>query len=179
MKAIYPALPLVLVPMLTLAACSSTPPPAPSPVPTPSVRPTPAPLPPRPAADWRDRPITPGDWTWGIVAGKSSASFGPPGAAPLLTLTCERAAGEVRLARSGSAATSVAMAITTTSGTRPLVSNPALGSTSSVVAALPARDPLLDAIAFSRGRFMVEVAGLPPLYLPSWPEVSRVIEDCR
>jgi hypothetical protein len=25
----------------------------------------------------------------------------------------------------------------------------------------------------------VEVAGLPPVYAPSWPEVSRVIEDCR
>ena len=46
-------------------------------------------------------------------------------------------------------------------------------------AGLPARDPLLDAMAFSKGRFAVEVAGLPTLYLPSWIEVSRVIEDCR
>lgn len=40
-------------------------------------------------------------------------------------------------------------------------------------------DPLLDAMALSKGRFAVEVQGLPPLYLPSWAEVSRVIEDCR
>jgi len=44
---------------------------------------------------------------------------------------------------------------------------------------LSARDPLLDAIAFSRGRFALEAAGLETLYLPAWPELSRVIEDCR
>jgi hypothetical protein len=71
------------------------------------------------------------------------------------------------------------MAVTTTSSTRPLISDPALGSAGQVTAAIKTRDPLLDAMAFSRGRFMIEVAGLPPLYLPSWPEVSRVIEDCR
>jgi hypothetical protein len=42
-----------------------------------------------------------------------------------------------------------------------------------------ANDPLLDAIAFSRGRFTVEVPGLPMLVLPAWPEPARVIEDCR
>ena len=44
---------------------------------------------------------------------------------------------------------------------------------------MPARDPLLDAMAFSKGRFALEVAGLPTLYVPSYPEVTRVIEDCR
>ena len=48
-----------------------------------------------------------------------------------------------------------------------------------VTAELPARDPALDAIAFSRGRFALETAGLATLYLPSWPEISRVVEDCR
>lgn len=47
------------------------------------------------------------------------------------------------------------------------------------VVVLSPRDSLLDAIALSRGRFAVEMAGLPTLYLPSWAEVSRVIEDCR
>jgi hypothetical protein len=48
-----------------------------------------------------------------------------------------------------------------------------------VSVALQSRDPLLDAMAFSRGRFAVEVTGWPTLYVPSWTEVSRVIEDCR
>ena len=60
-----------------------------------------------------------------------------------------------------------------------LSAQPQAGTVPMVVAALPARDPLLDAIAFSRGRFAVEVAGLQTLYLPSWPEITRVIEDCR
>jgi hypothetical protein len=71
--------------------------------------------------------------------------------------------------------------ITTTTLSRPLQIAP--GSDSGLVGWVTAwiapRDPLLDAMAFSRGRFRVEVAKLPPLYLPSWPEVSRVIEDCR
>ena len=46
-------------------------------------------------------------------------------------------------------------------------------------ASLTVSDPLLDAMAFSRGRFMIETPGAAPLYLPSWAEVSRVIEDCR
>jgi hypothetical protein len=46
-------------------------------------------------------------------------------------------------------------------------------------AAIAAGDPLLDAMALSKGKFAVETAGLPPLFLPSWAEVSRVIEDCR
>ncbi len=45
--------------------------------------------------------------------------------------------------------------------------------------ALAATDPLLDAMAFSRGRFTVEVPGTTALVLPSHAEVGRVIEDCR
>lgn len=41
------------------------------------------------------------------------------------------------------------------------------------------QDRFLDAIAFSRGRFMVEARGIAPLYLPAWPEITRVVEDCR
>jgi hypothetical protein len=44
---------------------------------------------------------------------------------------------------------------------------------------VPAQDPLLDAMAFSKGRFAVESAGLATLYVPPYPEVTRVIEDCR
>ena len=42
-----------------------------------------------------------------------------------------------------------------------------------------ASDRQLDAMAFSRGRFMLEVSGLPTLVLPAWAEVGKVIEDCR
>jgi hypothetical protein len=48
-----------------------------------------------------------------------------------------------------------------------------------VSAELGARDPLLDAIAFSRGRIAVVMAGAGPLVMPAWPEAARTIEDCR
>jgi hypothetical protein len=47
-------------------------------------------------------------------------------------------------------------------------------------------DPLLDALVFSRGRIGVIVAqsagaAAPSVQLvvPSWPEIARVVEDCR
>ena len=40
-------------------------------------------------------------------------------------------------------------------------------------------DPLLDAMAVTRGRFAVETTGLSTLYLPPWAEVTRAIESCR
>lgn len=42
-----------------------------------------------------------------------------------------------------------------------------------------ANDALLDAIIFSRGKFLVAAADVPDLMLPPWPEIARVIEDCR
>jgi hypothetical protein len=49
----------------------------------------------------------------------------------------------------------------------------------SVIVDLPPNDPLLEQIAFSRGRFLVESEGAHSLILPAWPEPARVIEDCR
>lgn len=96
-----------------------------------------------------------------------------------LVLSCNRDAATVTLIRRGMAEGEVPMTILTSSGNR-TVSGKALAGPPPVIAlTLAARDSLLDAIAFSRGRFAVETAGLPTLYLPSWPEISRVIEDCR
>jgi hypothetical protein len=172
--------PLTLL-VLTLASCAA--PPKPVPVRPPVVaqpRPTPAPPPlPAPPADWRDAPQTPGNWFWSMVGGRSTASFGLLGSPMLVSLTCDRAQRRMLLARAGAAAAAVPMAVATTSQRRPLLSDPAMGSAGWLVTSLPAGDPLLDAMAFSRGRFALEAAGLPTLYLPAWPEVSRVVEDCR
>jgi hypothetical protein len=48
-----------------------------------------------------------------------------------------------------------------------------------VIAQVSANDPLLDAIAFSRGRFALSMPGFPPLVLPAGPELAHVFEDCR
>ena len=101
------------------------------------------------------------------------------GAPALVTLTCDLRGRTVLLARAGDAPRAVPMTIRTTFSLRGLTSDPAASRPGWITVRLAARDPLLDAIAFSRGRFSVEVTGLTPLYLPSWPELSRVIEDCR
>lgn len=44
---------------------------------------------------------------------------------------------------------------------------------------LPASDPLLDQMAFSRGRFMVTAEGGASIVVPAWPEFARVVEECR
>ncbi|MEJ2457854.1 MAG: hypothetical protein P8Y58_06770 [Novosphingobium sp.] len=90
---------------------------------------------------------------------------------------CNPARHSVTLLRAMAGASApVPMAIRTSDTQRALTALPVAGG---VAVTLSARDPLLDAMAFSRGRFAVEAAGAPPLYGPSWTEVSRVIEDCR
>ncbi len=172
------ALTIAVGTLMLAGSCAAPQKPLPQPVPVP--RPSPRPVPPPPSpADWRDAPQTAGDWRWGMVGGRSMASFGLPGAAPLVTLTCERDKARVLIARRGTATGSVPMVLRSGTSLRPLSSDPALGAPGMVTAELPARDTALDAIAFSRGRFALETASLATLYLPSWPEISRVVEDCR
>lgn len=176
MKAIAPALLILL-----LAACSAQKPAPVVPPPRPVASQTPAPVQPAPRAlaDWRDAPQTPGTWQWSVSEGRSTATYGLLGAAPLARLVCYRERGQVGLQRAGTAAVAVPMAVRTTSTSRALSGDPQRGGAAWLEATFTARDPLLDAMAFSRGRFALEAAGQPTLYLPSWPEVSRVIEDCR
>ena len=83
------------------------------------------------------------------------------------------------LIRPGSGEGQVPMTIQTATVNRTLSAQAEPGPPPMIALTLPSRDPVLDAMAFSRGRFAVETAGLPTLYVPSWTEVSRVIEDCR
>ena len=122
-----------------------------------------------------DAPATPGDWTYH----DRIATFGLPGAQALLTLRCDSATGTVEMARAGSAVAALQMRVLSEFQDRALDAVPSRGDPATIVARVPAHDPLLDAMAFSKGRFAVEVAGLPTLYAPSWAEVTRVIEDCR
>ena len=97
----------------------------------------------------------------------------------MLEFRCNRATGNVLLIRSGVASGPVPLTVTTTSVARPLTAQPLEGSPTLLMVPLPARDALLDAIVFSRGRFAVEAQGFAPIYAPSWPEIARVVEDCR
>lgn len=101
--------------------------------------------------------------------------FGPGGAQAVLTVRCLTATRQVQFVRAG-ASNAAEMVVTTSFGA---VKWPALPTGASVVATRAAGDAALDQIAYSRGRFALEAAGLAPLALPAWPEIARVIEDCR
>lgn len=111
---------------------------------------------------WRYRPS--GD-------GRSAAQFGPGGE----TFEVACIAPRTIALRSGGAA-AAGMTIRTSALERTLAGRAEGGR---LVAQLTADDPLLDAMAFSRGRFAVQVAGRAPLVIPAWPELARVVEDCR
>ena len=160
-------LPPVLTLVIALAGCVGPPAPPPVTVAAPAPRPVAAPVAPPLASDWRDWPITAGDWRLERGAVGVTAIFATS-ASPLLSLSCTTG-GRVRLARVTPGAGT--MTVRTTSLTRAL--------TTDAAASLPANDPLLDAIGFSRGRFVVEGPGAPPLVVPAWAEILRLVEECR
>ena len=166
--------------MLALGGCSTTPrtipEAAPVPVPTPAPPPAAVVAPP-PSADWRDWALTPGTWAYRQDARGSIALFGRAGEDADLTLRCDRGRARLYLSRRGEGATG--FDIRTTSAARRLAAQQTGGTPAYLAAELGVRDPILDAIGFSRGRFVVEAAGLPVLVVPAWAETLRVVEDCR
>lgn len=165
--------PLAIVAGIALAVAGCVPravPPAPAPAPPP-----PAPTPPPPlAADWQDWPWTPGGWRYTRDATGSRASFGQP---VRLELRCDRAARALLLSRPGGAP--APFTIRTSATTRTVATQPVAGTIPAATARFAVDDRLLDAMAFTRGRFTVEQPGAAPLVLPPWAEFARVIEDCR
>lgn len=164
---------------LALASCVSAPPrpapvaPAPPPPPpAPVTAPAPAPL----ADDWRDWPLTPGTWRYAPDSRGTRAMFGAGGDA-LVVLRCDRAERRMYLSRTGTAVTP--FTVRTSSVSRAVAVQPTGGSQPYVAGALATNDPLLDAMAFSRGRFVIQQQGAPTLVIPAYAEVGRVIEDCR
>ena len=160
-----------------LGACVPTPEAAPAPEPLPTPAPAPAPTPLPVAADWRDIPLTPGDWRYGTGSGAPVATFGA-GNQPLFTVRCDAPRRQVVLARIGTAAGNT-LTIRTSFGSRNLPLAVEADTPGQLDARLAATDKLLDDMAFSRGRFTVTVPGQAMLVIPAYPEPARVIEDCR
>jgi hypothetical protein len=184
MKPVYAHLGGALALTFAIAACVPQPRPAPTPTPVarPAMAPTPTPSA-RPASQataWMDQPASEGDWFYRTEGNWSLALFGGEETEADFILRCERGRGAIRLAFAGTAAGTVTMRIRTETMTRILpVQADDDAPLPYLVAILPARDPLLDAMALTKGRFAVEIEGGDTLYLPSWAEVTRVIEDCR
>jgi len=162
---------------LAIAGCVPRQAPPPAPLPPPPIQQAPvAPPPARPApppADWQAAPLSPGDWSYRPDPATPEAIFRSEGAVSF-TISCERGRA-VRLRWSGAQAQ--AIGIRTSYGERRLRVSEV--HTHNVIVDLPPADPLLDQMAFSRGRFMLQAEGASPLILPAWPELARVVEDCR
>ena len=167
--------------LLSAAAVACAPsrvPPAPAPAPPPAPRPAPAPAVPAapPSTNWADAPQTPGTWRYGTQGTYTETAFISGTGQPLARLRCMADRRMVVLSLPESGDPRPLVTIRTHTATRTLAAQPAGRET--LVTFAP-RDALLDAMVFARGRFAIEADGLAPLYLPSWPEVARVIEDCR
>jgi hypothetical protein len=112
----------------------------------------------------RVSPATAGQWRYVATSGGSEARFGTG-----FVLACNRVSRTVALKRGNGAIPKRAMTIVTDLNLRRLPVN-------GVVAI---SDPVLDAIAFTRGRFIVVEEGALPLVIPASAEAARSIEDCR
>jgi hypothetical protein len=162
--------------LLALGACvprAEPPAPLPAPAPVPRVVPVPPPpAPPPPTTDWATGPLSPGNWVYTPSSSAPAALFRsePVGFA----VRCQ----QDRLIWLGIiGAQGDALVIRTSFGMRRLPAERV--HLNEMTAQLPAGDPLLEQMAFSRGRFLVTVEGGPSLVVPAWPELARVIEDCR
>ena len=107
-------------------------------------------------------PLAAGQWTYIATASGGEARFGNH-----VSLLCDKPTRTVTIARPGAPA--AALTIVTDTQVRSLPPN----------GRLSAYDPLLDAMAFGRGRFLVSGGSAAVLAVPSWPEATRAIEDCR
>lgn len=161
---------------LMVAGCVGTPV-APPPVRPPVYRPAPPVVAPPPVADWESGVLTQGSWTYNRDARGGLALFGTPGNDAVLSIRCDMTTRRIYVSRPGNVAGR--MTLRATSGARVYEARPTAGAVPYVAAELATTDPQLDALAFSRGRFLVGLQGSSDIVVPSWPEVARVIEDCR
>jgi hypothetical protein len=117
-----------------------------------------------------------GNWTYSNDPRSSTARFGVTPQSTIFSIQCDRGQRAIILsvARSGAATGSVV----TLRASSTMKSYTAESGGNVAVVRIAAGDPILDAIAFSRGRFGVVLDGVERS-LPTWPELTRVVEDCR
>jgi hypothetical protein len=114
----------------------------------------------------RTIPLAPGSWSYAPTVGGSEARFGGR-----FLIRCDRNMRRVTLLRTEAMTMpATAMVITTDLAVNTVPADGILANT----------NRLLDAIAFSRGRFIVSGGGsASQLLVPSSPEAARTIDDCR
>nr|WP_298928924.1 hypothetical protein [uncultured Erythrobacter sp.] len=177
--AIAACIPSVDVPLLppseTIATAPA--PAAPAPAPAPTAAPVPV-VQEQQYANYLDAPQTPGTWVYSERFDGSVAEF-KNAQQTLLAIWCDKDTRMIGIDRAsfGHLAQDRMMRISTETTVRDLRSVHV--RTATMTAELSPTDPLLDAMAITKGRFAVAMEGERTLYIPAWVEVTRVIEDCR
>ena len=134
--------------------------------------------------NWTTWTLAPGVWRYDVRDRATFAVFGQARLDPLFAIACETATKKISLGRlvENSRNPTPNMRVRASEGLQNWATrNVNSGPTGQVYhgVTLSPTDPMLDMMAFSRGRFAVEVDGETPLAVPAWPEMARVIEDCR
>jgi len=165
--------------LLALSGCASPLPPAPPSAPVVKLAPVVTEVQSaRHAGDWPDWPVEAGDWVYRRDDRGSVALFGPVGQNAIITLRCDRARGRVYLARAA-AGPPAKMVIRSSSMMKEFAASPTGATPPYLAAEIMPGAPILDAMAFSRGRIALEVEGQKAIAIPSWAEIARIAEDCR
>jgi hypothetical protein len=118
-----------------------------------------------------------GTWSYAMTSGGAEARFADASGNLQLWMHCTRATRRVSIAKSAGGAAPL-LTVWTSSLTRSLPAS-YTPANARLTVELAAFDPLLDAIASSRGRVGYSIGTQPALVVPPWAEASRVIEDCR
>lgn len=123
------------------------------------------------------RPVG-GSWSYARLPDGSEARFiGATGGAQVV-LRCARSVRRITISKA--AAGPAPSLLLWTTGLSRTISAPGFDAAAGRLnVQLSANDPLLDAMVFSRGRIAVGAGAMPALVVPSWPEIARVVEDCR
>ncbi len=173
---------LCLLPVMLSGCVGSSTPPMPQPTTRPLEQVTPAaPVPVadiQPKGHWTDWAITPGNWVYRKDDRGSIGFFGQGGQNAIVTLRCDKARGRIYLSRAG-VANGPDMIVRTSATSKTLPAASAGGNPPYVAAELATLDPILDAMAYSRGRIAIETSGHSNIAIPAWAEIGRIIEDCR
>ena len=133
---------------------------------------------PRLSADWNDWPFSAGDWVYRRDDRGSTAIFGPTGKHAVVSLRCDLQNRRIYVSREATAP-GQRIVIRTSSATKEFAAKPTGGTPAYLATEIMPMDAILDAMAFSRGRILLETDGHPPIILPAWAEIARIVEDCR
>ena len=174
---------LALALILLTTSCAVPPPVSKPPSATlPVLTEKPAPLPTRPAmvqptGHWTDWELSPGAWVYRQDERGSIALFGAIGSDALVTLRCDKVRARLFLSRASDVGGTMTVRASSTS--KAISVQPTGGKPAYAASEVGVGDPILDAMAFSRGRVALELNGALNIAIPVWSEIGRVVEDCR